>query len=93
MSIRNNFDPSVAGFLKSWRLSEGMSQKEFAGKIGISAANLCDIEKGRKGISSERAYYIGIKIGYPPEVLVRIAIQDQLKTLGLKFKVELKKVA
>ena len=93
MSIKKKFIPNTSGFLKSWRLSEGASQKDFAARIGISPANLCDIEKGRKGISPERAYNIALKLGYPPEALVKIALQEQLGKLSSKYLIELKKVA
>lgn len=34
---------TIGGFLKSWRLSEELSQKEFAHILKMSSANLCDI--------------------------------------------------
>lgn len=40
---------TVGNFLRSWRLAEDLSQKVFAKQIKMSAANLCDIELGRKG--------------------------------------------
>lgn len=84
---------TVGQFLRSWRLSEELSQKEFAKKIGISAANLCDIEKERKGISPEKAHGIAKKIGYAPAVLVKMAIEDQLASSGLSYTVEIKSAA
>ena len=65
-----------------------MSQKEFAALIGISAANLCDIEKGRKGVSIYKATEIAKKIGYSPTILVQLALQEQIEASGLNFKVK-----
>ena len=84
---------TMGKFLRSWRLCEDMSQKEFARLIGLSAANLCDLEKGRKGISPERAYAIAKRIGYSPSVLVSLALEEQLEKVGLKYKIELKSAA
>ncbi len=84
---------SVGQFLKSWRLCEEMSQKEFAKKIKISPANLCDIEKGRKSISPEKAHETALKIGYSPAVLVRMALEEQLASQGLKYRIEVRTAA
>ena len=82
---------TLGRFLSSWRKSEGMNQKEFADKIGISAANLCDIEKGRKGVSLFRAADIAKRIGYSATVLVQLALQEQIESSGLDFTVEVRK--
>lgn len=84
---------TVAKFLRSWRLSEGFSQADFARKLGISPANLCDIEKNRKGVSIAKAHEIAEILGYPPTMLVELAIQQQMTDAGLKYKVALKKSA
>ena len=55
---------TLARFLRSWRLSENLSQVEFAKAIGISAQNLNDMENGRKGVSIEKAFTIAENIGY-----------------------------
>lgn len=81
---------SVALFLKAFRESEGLSQTEYAKKLGLSRANLCDLEKGRKQISPERAAKIAKKIGVPEKVLIQLAIQDSLQTANLKYVVQLK---
>lgn len=80
-------------FLRSWRLSEGFSQKVFAKKLRISAANLCDIEKERKGVSVAKAHEIAKAIGYPPSVLVQMALQEEVALSGLKYSVQVKSAA
>lgn len=82
---------TLGRFLTAWRMSDGISQKEFAEKIGISAANLCDIEKGRKGVSIYKATEIAKKIGYSPTVLVQFALQEQIESVGLDYTVEVVK--
>ena len=84
---------TLGRFLSSWRLSEGLSQKEFAKKLGMSAANLCDIEKGRKGVSIYKAAEIAKIIGYSPTVLVQLSLQEQVASSGLDFTVDVRKRA
>ncbi len=57
--------------------------------LGISPANLCDIEKGRKGISLTKAAEIARVLGYPEEVLVGIVIADEIAAAGLDYRVQL----
>ncbi len=82
---------TLGRFIASWRQSEGLTQKEFAVILGMSPANLCDIEKGRKGISIYKASEIAKTIGYSPTVLVEMALQELLKASGLNYTVEVKK--
>jgi transcriptional regulator with XRE-family HTH domain len=84
---------TIGDFLRSWRLCEELSQKEFAKKLKISPANLCDIEKGRKGISPERADEIARILEYPRTTLIRLALEEQLQAAGLNYSVEIKPAA
>jgi hypothetical protein len=59
----------------------------------MSVANLCDIEKGRKGVSPEKAEQIAEAIGVPPALLVRLSIEESLKAAGLKYQIEIKPAA
>jgi len=79
---------TLAAFLSSWRASLGLSQVAFAKKLGISAANLCDIEKGRQLVSPKKAAHIAKKIGYSETVLVELVINEQLAADGLKMRVK-----
>ena len=81
---------TLSSFISSWRKAEGLSQKDFAYIIGISPANLCDIEKGRKGVSIYKATEIAKAIGYSPTVLVQLTLQDQIESAGLSLQVEVK---
>lgn len=87
--LEKNLGPmTLAMFLSSWRESLGLSQVAFAEKLGISAANLCDIEKGRQLVSPKKAAQIAKKIGYSETVLVELVINEQLAAEGLKFRVK-----
>ena len=81
---------TLGRFLVSWRLSEGLSQKKFAKILGMSPANLCDVEKGRKGLSIYSASEIAKTIGFSPTVLVQLALQDLVVSSGLNYTVEVK---
>jgi transcriptional regulator with XRE-family HTH domain len=80
---------SFGKLLESYRLSEEMSQKEFSKHLGISQASLCDLEKGRRIPSPERASRIAKKLNEPESYWVQLALQDQLNEAGLKFKVSI----
>jgi transcriptional regulator with XRE-family HTH domain len=84
---------TVGELLHSWRLSEEMSLKDFGKRLGMSVANLCDIEKGRKGVSPEKAEQIAKAIGVPSALLVRLSIEESLRAAGLKYTVEIKPAA
>jgi hypothetical protein len=54
----------------------------------VSKAHLCDLEKGRRFVSAERAAAMAKRMGYPQEFWVKLALQDQLNQAGLKLRVE-----
>ena len=84
---------TVGEFLHTWRVSEEMSLADFGKLVGMSVANLCDIEKGRKGVSPERAEQIAKAIGVPHALLIRLSIEESLRAAGLKYRVEIKPAA
>ncbi|HEY4183911.1 MAG TPA: helix-turn-helix transcriptional regulator [Polyangia bacterium] len=93
-SLERRFGKLTLGeMLNTWRVSEDLSLKDFGRRLGMSVANLCDIEKGRKGVSPEKAEQIARAIGVPPALLVRLSIEDTLRAAGLKYKVALKPAA
>lgn len=73
----------------SIRTSEEMTLDDFSSKLKISKSHLCDIEKGRKFLSPERAQSFAKKLKYSPRQFVRLAIQDRLDNVGLKYHVSL----
>ncbi len=76
--------------LHSIRLCNEMTQVEFAKKLNISKSHLCDIEKGRKNISIERAASFARILEHSEDQFIRLSLEDQLATAGFKYKVELK---
>ena len=84
---------TVGEFLNTWRVSEEMSLVDFGKLVGMSVANLCDIEKGRKGVSPEKAEQIAKAIGVPHALLIRLSIEESLRAAGLKYTVEIKPAA
>lgn len=80
-------------FLISWRESDGVTQSQFAKKLGISPANLCDLEQGRRIPTPNRARTIAKKLKLPEATLIAIALQDALEQAGMKYSVELKSAA
>lgn len=70
-----------------------MTQAQFAKKLDLSSANLCDLEYGRRIPSPDRARRIAKKLGLPEKGLVAIAMEDALYREGMKYSVELKEVA
>jgi plasmid maintenance system antidote protein VapI len=84
---------TLGGLLESIRLSEEMSQATFAKKLGISSSHLCDIEKGRKVVSPERAARFAKVLGKSREQFVRLSLQEMVDEAGLKMRVEVVKAA
>ena len=81
---------TLKGFLHAIRVGEEMSQVEFAKILNISKSHLCDIEKGRKNVSVERASFFAKTLGYSEDEFIRLALQALLANAGLNYKVELK---
>jgi len=73
--------------VEALRVSDEISQAAFARKLEISRQYLCDVEKGRRLVSPEQAARFAKAFGHPPNVLVRLALQDSVSASGLKLKV------
>ena len=78
---------TFANVIKSYRECEELSQVELAQMIGIASGSLCDLEKGRRIPSPERAYAIASCLGECVEVWVQAAIQDQLEKHNIDLKI------
>lgn len=75
--------------IESARKSEELTQLGCAKKLRVSKSHLCDVEKGRKTVSPERAAKWARILGYPESVFVKLAIQAELDAAGLKYRVEI----
>lgn len=79
---------TFGGGLESIRLGEGLTQVEFAKSLGVSRQHLCDLEKGRRLPSIERAARWGKDLGYSSALFVQLVLQDELQRADLALKVE-----
>jgi transcriptional regulator with XRE-family HTH domain len=79
---------TIGSLLNSIRLGDEMTQEEFSKLLGISKSHLCDIEKGRKALSAERAYNFAIKLGYSEKQFVKLSLQQALDNSGIELKVD-----
>ena len=78
---------TFGGLIEAMRQTEEMSQVDFAEKLGISKQHLCDIEKGRKFVSPQRAAKFAKILGHSEQSFVALALQDVVNQGGLKLKV------
>lgn len=68
-----------------WSIREGdeLSLAAFGKKLGVSAQQVHDIEKGRRIVSVERAHKWALLLGYHPRQFVQLALQQQIDAAGL----------
>ena len=71
------------------RTDEGIPLSDLAQKFHISKSHLCDIEKGRKTVSPERALRFAKILGQPGDMFVSLALQGMLDKAKIKMKVKL----
>jgi plasmid maintenance system antidote protein VapI len=79
---------TFGNMLWSIRMCDELSQTEFADMLGVSRSHICDVEKGRKVVSAERAAKWAKLLGYSDIQFVRLALQDQLDKAGVKMNVK-----
>ena len=72
------------------RLSEEISQIEFADKLAISKQQLCDLEHDRKSVSPKLAVKYAEKLGYSKEQFIRLCLQDMMDKAGIPMVVDVK---
>jgi CheY-like chemotaxis protein/DNA-binding XRE family transcriptional regulator len=88
--------PKVNGFgelLKQLRLADNMTLSTFAAKLGISAANLCDFEQGRKIPSPKRALEFGKRLQLPDELMVELSLESTMKRDKIEYSVSVTRAA
>ena len=73
--------------LDFWRYSYEISQADCARKLGITRAQLCDIEKGRRLVSPAMAAKFARILGEDESLFVELATQDQFRRAGLRYAV------
>ena len=80
---------TLGNLISTIRETDEYSQIELAKRLGISKSHLCDIEKGRKVVSPERAARFADELGFSSEQFVRLALQQLLADAHLPFRVTL----
>ncbi|MBF0103952.1 MAG: helix-turn-helix transcriptional regulator [Deltaproteobacteria bacterium] len=83
----------IGDLLRSIRLADELSLAEFSKKLGITISHLCDIEKGRKTVSPQRAARFAKILGRSREQFVRLALQQMIHDAGLKMRVVIEPLA
>jgi DNA-binding transcriptional regulator YdaS (Cro superfamily) len=73
--------------INATRLGEELSLEAFAERLGVSRAYLCDVEKGRRAVSVERAAAWARALGYVEAQYVALALQAAVNAAGLKLRV------
>lgn len=81
---------TVGRFIRAFRMADEISQEEYAKRLKISKANLCDIEKGRKLVSPERAAKFAKVLQVSDIALVELALQDLLRAAKLPYEITIK---
>ena len=79
---------TFGSYLGAIREGEHATLESFAKKLGVSRANLCDIEKGRQFVSLSLAVKIARKCKLPEVIAVKAALMDQIRRAKLKMVVE-----
>lgn len=64
--------------LAGLRDARGLSYRELGRRTGLSASYLCDIEKGRKGLSAEAAIALGRVLGIDARTLLILWVEAAL---------------
>ena len=104
MSIKNSkratkVVKSIAGHISfgevllSLRMDKEWTQAQMAEKLGITRQELCNIEKGHKSVSVDRAVAFARKLRHSQKVFAKYVLQDQLKKAGIKGEIEIRDVA
>ena len=78
---------TFALFMRVARTSMDLTQEKFGKKIGLSRANVCDIEKGRHLVSPELALKVARKAGLSEKMAIIACLQDQVRKAGSDLKV------
>ncbi|MGE3974353.1 MAG: helix-turn-helix transcriptional regulator [Bdellovibrionales bacterium] len=92
--LEKEYGPLTFGnSLEAYRLGEELTQKQFAKKLGISPQSLCDLEKGRRIPSLERAAKIAKKLNESAESWIGLVISDMVREADLDLTVEVKKAS
>ena len=80
---------TIGRMIESIRLTDEVTQADLARRMKMSRAHLCDIEKGRRTVRPQRAAEFARELGYPVNRFVAVAVEDELRRVGLQVRVRL----
>lgn len=80
---------SFGEMIASLRKTDDISQVTLAKKMKISKAYLCDIEKGRRHPTLEKAIEFAKVMGYSPIQFASRVLEDQARAAGLNVNIHL----
>ena len=87
--LEKRFGPlTFALFMRAARTMMDLTQEEMGKKLGISRANVCDIEKGRQLVSVEFAVKVAKKAQISEALAVKACLEDQIRKTGLDLKIQ-----
>ena len=76
--------------VRSIRETDEVSQGALAQALGIGKSYVSDVENGRKSVTIEKAVEWAKALGYPRELFVQLALQQQVNDAGLKMLVDVR---
>ena len=80
-------------YMQYIREESGLSQVDFADKIGVSKSYLCDVEMDRRSISIKKAIIISDRLKLSSMKFIELILQDHLNKEGLEYVINLSKIS
>jgi addiction module HigA family antidote len=72
--------------LKEFLVPKGLTQREFAGKLGWTAARLNELIKGKRGVSADSALDLAEALGTTAEVWMNLQVAWDLRMAQIRRK-------
>jgi len=70
----------------------GISQSEFARRIGVSRMRISHIVNGQRPVTAEMAHLLGKAFGQTPQYWMNLQVSYDLKTAGIGLKDKLRHI-
>lgn len=79
--------------IRAIRLSEEITQGNFAFKLKVTQSYLSDLEHDRKEVSPQKAAEFAKILQQSEKQFIRLAVQDALRRKGLHYDIEIRDAA
>ena len=86
-------EDTIGQVLRRVRTKAGATLSEFSSTLGISAANLCDLEQGRRTPSPGRTVVIAQKLGLSESALLELVLRQLLRRDNLAYEVRIRSLS